>query len=126
MSLAKLLVRLAGALRPIPSATGLASLNIGYFLQSVTTVNVTISATDSQAGIIEIDGTLTGNRTVTLSRNPDPGAFALIYRLDASSFDLAVQFLSGTSITIPVNNPGGIVYGDGTNAQIVPFAGSFL
>ena len=79
---------------------------------SVTTANYTLSSTEYRAKIIEVSGTLTGNRNVVVPLTA--GAHWLFYNNTSGSYTLTVIGASGTGIAV-TQGCAAMLYTDGVN-----------
>ena len=93
---------------------------------SVTTTNVTLTATQAQTAGIAVGGSLTNNRSLLLPQNCI--GFWFIYNSTSNGFALSIYndngagSPAGTGITLPINtvaapNNSYVIYSDGTNVN---------
>lgn len=92
----------------------------GFFTQAMGDGNVTISNANSANHIYIVTGTNTGVRALTIGCTPTTGAWKIVSN-QCVGFGITVQFSTGApTATIPIGKSA-IVYGDGTDAQLITF-----
>ncbi len=92
----------------------------GFFAQDMANADQTVSAANSSKGMFTATGiALTADRTLTLTCAPNGKMKIIRNSTAAGAFGVLVKFSSGTATTAIAVGAAAVVYGDGTNAQIL-------
>jgi hypothetical protein len=78
----------------------------------------TLTAAQSASNMVITTGANTAVRALTVARPPTSGTM-LFVRNNCSVNGITVQFSSGTATATILPSTSALVYGDGTNAQIL-------
>lgn len=95
-----------------------ASLLVGFFTQAMADADQVISAANSKNNLFVTTGVNTGVRALTLTTPPAVGALKIV-RCNCTGNGITVQFLSGAATATIAPATAAVIYGDGTNAQIL-------
>lgn len=91
---------------------------VGSFSQAMADAPQTISAANSINNVIIVTGTNTAVRALTISCAPTAGTTKIIDN-QTVNFGITAQFISGSATGTIAPGTSAIVYGDGTNAQLL-------